>query len=90
MTAVRSSPSFAMQAPSYVVIELDRMARWDVYLRLQELSMSCKCSLGIPLQVQVDSVAAAIQLWCVIQSCTAEKFSRRAHLERCWQLKCPH
>jgi hypothetical protein len=40
--------------------------------------------------VHVDSVAEAIQLWCVVQSCTAEKSSHVAHLKRCWQLKCPH
>jgi len=90
MTVASSSQSSALQASSYTVVELDRMARWDVYLRLQELSIPCKCKLGVPLQVQVNSVAEAIQLWCVVQSCTAEKVSRVAHLERCWQLKCPH
>jgi hypothetical protein len=89
MTAVSSSQSLALQAPSYAVVELDRMTRWDVYLRLQELSIPCKCKLGTPLQVHVDSVAEAIQLWCVVQSCTAEKASHLTHLERCWQLKCP-
>lgn len=89
MTAASSSPSLALPAPSYAVVELDRMARWDVYLRLQELSVSCKCKLGVPLQVQVNSVTEAIQLWCVVQACTADKLSHLAHLERCWQLKCP-
>jgi hypothetical protein len=90
MTAAISSQSLALQASSYTLVELDRMVRWDVYLRLQGLSIPCQCKLGAPLQVQVDGVAAAIQLWCVVQSCTADKVSRTAHLERCWQLKCPH
>jgi hypothetical protein len=89
MTVASSSQFLMMQASSYAVVELDPMARWDVYLRLQELSIPCICKLAVPLQVQVDSVAAAIQLWCVVQSCTADKVSRTAHLERCWQIKRP-
>ena len=82
MTAASPSQSLALQA----LVELDRMTRWDVYLRLQELSIPCKCKLGAPLQVHVDSVVEAIQLWCVVQSCTAVKSSRVAHLKRCWQI----
>ena len=89
MTVARSSQSIALQAPSYVVVELDPMARWDVYLRLQELSIPCKCKLGASLRVQVESVSEAVQLWCVVQSCTADKVSHVVRLERCWQLKCP-
>jgi hypothetical protein len=86
MTVASSSQFLTLQVPAYAVIELDRMARWEVYLRLQELSIPCKCKLGDPLQVHVNSVVATIQLWCVVQSCTANKFSRIAHLERCWHL----
>jgi len=68
------------------LVEVDRLARWDVYLRLQKLGIPRMCKLGEPLRVRVDSPTVAIQLRCVIQSVTAPKAFQANHLERCWGL----
>lgn len=66
---------------------LDRIAQWDVYQRLQELSIPCECKSGQPLRVSIDTVPAAIQLWSVIQSFTSLKQTKIDYLERCWQTR---
>ncbi|MEM0979733.1 MAG: Asr1405/Asl0597 family protein [Cyanobacteria bacterium P01_H01_bin.58] len=68
-----------------IEIELDHIARWDVYFRLQELSVPCKCKFNRPLQVQVDSANTALQLWSLVRAFTSTKQQCTEHLEHCWQ-----
>jgi hypothetical protein len=84
MQTIDSSAFSNLQEAAYTLVEVDRLARWDIYLRLQELAIPCKCKWGEPLRVQVDSAISALQLWCVVQSVTATKGSQINHLERCW------
>jgi hypothetical protein len=86
MKTIDSSASQYFQETTCTLVEVDRLARWDVYLRLQELAIPCMCKLGEPLRVQVDSPNAAIQLRCVIQAVTAPRAFQVNHLERCWVL----
>lgn len=68
-----------------IAIEMDRVARWDVYFHLRELSIPCECKFNQPLQVQVDTANTAMQLWSLLRVFTAPKQQCTEHLERCWQ-----
>ncbi|MGF1570885.1 MAG: Asr1405/Asl0597 family protein [Nodosilinea sp.] len=66
-------------------LELDRIHQWNVFKRLQELSIPCECAWGQPLRVTVATPAAAIQTWSVVQHCTAPTANLAQHLDRCLQ-----
>ncbi|MEA5449826.1 hypothetical protein VB780_14680 [Leptolyngbya sp. CCNP1308] len=72
-------------APAQTVVSLDRVTRWNVYRRLQELHMLCECGCDRPLTVAIDTPADALLVWSVVQSTTQPKASLADHLERCWQ-----
>lgn len=72
-------------APAQIVIELDRVTRWNVYRRLQELNLVCECGCDRPLTVAVQTPADALLVWSVVQATTQPKLSLTDHLERCWQ-----
>ncbi|MGB3311247.1 MAG: Asr1405/Asl0597 family protein [Nodosilinea sp.] len=76
-------------APAKTVVELDRVDRWNVYSRLQELDLACECGCDRPLSVAIDTPAAALQVWSVVQAITLSKLSLTDHLERCWQQRKP-
>lgn len=84
MTTANSSCTLALRASAATVIEIDRLARWEVYHRLQALSIPCTCKWGEPLRVQIDSPGVAIQLWCVVLGATATRQDRLTFLEQCW------
>ncbi|MBE9109700.1 hypothetical protein IQ273_09770 [Nodosilinea sp. LEGE 07298] len=84
-----SGPDLQAAAPAKTVVELDRVNRWNVYCRLQELDMACECGCDRPLAVAIDTPAAAIQVWSVVQAITLPKLSLTDHLERCWQQRNP-
>ena len=84
MTTVQSSNSLAISVSSFEVVDIDRLVRWEVYRRLQELAIPCECRLNEPLRVRVDSAATALQLWCVIRAFAASRRDQADHLERCW------
>lgn len=65
--------------------QLDRVERWNVYYRLQDLAIPCTCRQGQPLQVQIPTATAAIQFWSVIQNFTAPRQVAVDRLEHCWQ-----
>lgn len=67
------------------MVELDRVNRWTVYRRLQELEMVCDCGYDRPLTVAIDTPADALLVWSVVQAVTLSKPSLTDHLERCWQ-----
>ncbi|HBB33157.1 MAG TPA: hypothetical protein DDZ80_12150 [Cyanobacteria bacterium UBA8803] len=69
------------------VIEINRADRWQVYRRLQELSIKSRCGTNQPLTAQIDDVAAAIQLWSVVRQFTASRRDLASWLESCWQLR---
>ncbi|MFQ4136042.1 Asr1405/Asl0597 family protein [Nodosilinea sp. PGN35] len=71
--------------PAQTVVELDRITRWTVYRRLQELDVACECGCDRPLTVTIDTPTAALLVWSVVQTATLSKSSLTDHLERCWQ-----
>ncbi|MEM9087443.1 MAG: Asr1405/Asl0597 family protein [Cyanobacteria bacterium P01_F01_bin.53] len=68
-----------------IEIEVDRIARWDVYFYLQALSIPCECKCNQPLRVQIDTTNTALQLWSLVRVFTAPKQQCVEHLEQCWQ-----
>ena len=66
-------------------LELDSIARWDVYLHLKENSIPCLCQHGQPLRGQIHTGGAALRLWRIIQTLTASREMKGEHLQRCWQ-----
>ena len=80
-----------MKPPSSQPLEVSQMIevnwadRWQVYQRLQELSIPCWCDTNQPLRVQIDDVASAVQLWSVLRQLTTPRQDLVHWLERCWQ-----
>jgi len=68
------------------VLHIDRVERWNIYSRLQQLDVPCSCSNGQPLRVEVDTAASVIQLWSVVQQFTAPRHTLIKRLERCRQI----
>ncbi|MBE9126373.1 MULTISPECIES: Asr1405/Asl0597 family protein [unclassified Coleofasciculus] len=79
-----SSPSSNLKVGQ--VIEVNQADRWQVYRRLQELSIQSRCGTNQPLIAQIDDVAAAIQLWSVVRQLTVPRHNLASWLECCWQL----
>ncbi|WP_346292992.1 Asr1405/Asl0597 family protein [Sphaerothrix gracilis] len=75
----------ATEIDSVTTLEIDPIERWNVFKRLQELSIPCQCTWGQPLRVRIKTATAAIQVWSVIQQFTSTSASSTAHLERCWR-----
>lgn len=84
-----SEPGLQAAAAAKTVVEVDRVSRWTVYRRLQELDLACECGGDRPLAVAIDTPAAALQVWAVVQGITLSKLSLTDHLERCWQQRIP-
>ncbi len=68
------------------IIQVHLGDRWQVYLRLQQLDIPCKCATNQPLRVQAQTVAAAVQLWSVVRQLKAPRRELVCWLERCWDL----
>ncbi len=75
------SPS--CQAAS-VKVEVSWADRWYVYQRLQQLAIPCSCAIDQPLQVQITSTSAAIQLWSISRQLNTPRQELVKWLERCW------
>lgn len=67
------------------IVEISGSDRWQVYRRLQELSIPCKCGSNQPLIAQIDDVTAAIQLWSVVRQITLRRCEQASWIERCWR-----
>lgn len=73
------------ETESMTALMLDCIERWNVYRRLQELSIQCDCAPGKSLEVRVHTPTDAIQVWGVVRQFTAPRQVTVAHLDRCWQ-----
>lgn len=68
-----------------IIIDTDRVGQWNVYGRLQQLSIPCSCACNQPLKVSVRTASDAILLWSVIQGCTVSRRVAVERLETCWR-----
>ncbi|MDY7013855.1 MAG: hypothetical protein SVX43_09720 [Cyanobacteriota bacterium] len=78
------SPTLSKLPPPQIV-ELNGSERWKIYHRLQELQVPCRCAMHQPLQVEIHSSTAAIQLWSVVRQSVASRRELIDWLDRCWQ-----
>lgn len=72
---------------NHETITVESLERWEIYHRLQTLDISCQCKTNKPLQVKLDSVLAAIQLWSVAKQCTASRQELLRWLNQCWLIE---
>ncbi|MGF1536851.1 MAG: Asr1405/Asl0597 family protein [Elainellaceae cyanobacterium] len=70
---------------SAATLDLNPIERWSVFLRLQELSIPCQCGYNRPLRVDVNTAAAVVQVWSVVQRLVKSRNDLTAHLEQCWK-----
>lgn len=73
------------ETDSMTALMLDCIERWNIYRRLQELSIQCDCAPGQALKVRVHTPTDAVQVWGVIRQFTASRQTTVEYLERCWQ-----
>lgn len=69
------------------IVTVNRADRWEVYRRLQELDIACDCKTDRPLQIEIYSPTAAIQLWSIVKSFCAPRHELLRWLDRCWQME---
>ncbi len=67
------------------IVEVNWADRWQVYQRLQELDIPCRCATGQPLMAHIADALAAVQLWSVSRQFTASRQDLVQWLEHCWQ-----
>jgi hypothetical protein len=77
--------SLSSEIEKKYVIGVNWADRWQVYQRLQELDIPCGCETNQPLQVEINSPLAVIQLWSVMQQFTASRQELIWTLKRSWQ-----
>lgn len=70
----------------YYAVEVNRAERWEVYRRLQELQVPSYCTTNQPLQIQLYSPMAAIQLWSVVRQMTTPRCVLARWLDSCYQI----
>lgn len=58
--------------------------RWQIYHRLTELEIPCKCSTGKLLEVTVDTPTAALQVWSVARQQLVQRIQMVNWLEQCF------
>jgi hypothetical protein len=68
------------------VVNVPRVDRWSVYLRLQELGITSQCPEDGSLQVAIDNGLQALLLRSVIFRLFASKQDSIDWLDRCWAL----
>lgn len=69
---------------SYQEVQIVKSDRWTVYYRLQDLGVSCTCELHRPLQIEITTPLAAIQVWQVVRQETLSRNQLINWLEKCW------
>ncbi len=65
------------------IVDIGMVERWEAYRRLQELEIPCFCSTNQPLQVHIQTVTAAVQVWSITRQLTTPRHRLAYWLERC-------
>ena len=69
------------------IVTIQWSDRWQIYHRLQALEIGCQCGANKPLEVQVDDIKTAIQLWSVAKQFTAPRYELVNWLNQCWKIE---
>jgi hypothetical protein len=67
------------------MFEIHSPDRWQVYRRLQELGIDCRCASYQSLQVEINGAIAATQIWSVTRQFSAPRQELVDRLEACWR-----
>ncbi|OUL30646.1 hypothetical protein BV372_21235 [Nostoc sp. T09] len=76
---------FSSEVESKHILEVNWADRWQVYQRLQQLEIPCRCESNQPLTVEIGNPIAAIQLWSLMRQFTLPRQDLIWSLEKCWQ-----
>ncbi len=68
------------------IIAVKGTEKWDVYHRLQDLGISCQCSMHKVLSVDVANPNDVAQVWSVVRRVTSSRESLVQLLRYCWEL----
>jgi hypothetical protein len=66
------------------LIPVARSDRWQVYHRLQELEISCRCLTDGRLEITTPSFATQVQVWSILYQLHASRSQLIHLLERSW------
>ncbi|MFP4121725.1 Asr1405/Asl0597 family protein [Coleofasciculus sp.] len=77
---------WSFQPKTGQVIDINQADRWQVYRRLQELSIASHCGMNQPLTAEIHDPVTAIQLWSVVRQLTVPRRDLASWLEDCWRL----
>jgi uncharacterized protein YbdZ (MbtH family) len=72
------------QTDFMVVIEC--ADRWQVYRRLQELGLSCRCGSYQALTVEITGTDAIVQVWSVVNRTKKSRSELIDWLDTCWRI----
>ncbi|MEL6439955.1 MAG: Asr1405/Asl0597 family protein [Cyanobacteria bacterium J06621_8] len=72
------------------VISVKWAYRWEVYRRLKNLGIDCRCATNEPLLVDLYSPTTLIQIWSVIRQSNAERQQLVDWLNNCWYIPYDH
>jgi hypothetical protein len=73
-------------SPDSQMIAVSGTEKWDVYHRLQDLGISCQCSMHKALSVDVSSPNEVAQVWSVVRRVTSSRESLVKLLKCCWEI----
>ena len=73
------------QSTNYQILKINRCHCWNIYRRLQDLSIQCSLSTGKPLEVAIKDPQEIVQVWSVIRQVTASRSELLNWLENCWK-----
>ncbi|MGH8002656.1 MAG: Asr1405/Asl0597 family protein [Brasilonema sp.] len=76
---------FILKPQKKYIIEVDKVDRWQIYRRLQELDIPCWCETNQPLTVEISNPTAAIQLWSVVRQFTTNRQDLIRNLQKSWR-----
>ncbi len=80
-------PSNNQRSQQHEIVTVQSSDRWQIYHRLQTLEIFCQCGTNKPLQVKVDDIHTAIQLWSVTKQFTASRKELVDWLNQCWNIQ---
>ncbi len=70
----------------YQIVQIPLHLRWQVWKRLQDLSITSWCPSDGHLYVEIDNGVSAVQLRSVVQQFRSSRPELLDWLEHCWQL----
>ncbi|MEM9540911.1 MAG: Asr1405/Asl0597 family protein [Cyanobacteria bacterium P01_E01_bin.42] len=69
------------------VLAIEKTDRWSIYRRLQELDIPCNCNIEKPLEAQIATPTAALQLWSIARYYRSSREQLLDFLDDCWQTR---